>query len=161
LINHEVIVLRKKVMETPSKMINPNFKNGVQVASIRAHLARPGFQKSHSIRNPAKMGEKSFSKGSNYGLPYKRKPFNKERDVKSTRRSADDKPKTDSDLIRLNKFMANSGVGSRREADELIKLGLVTVNGEVITEMGHKVKRTDEVRYEGKKLKAENRFIFC
>ena len=51
--------------------------------------------------------------------------------------------------------MANSGVGSRREADELIKMGLVTVNGEAITEMGHKVKITDEVRYEGKKLKAE------
>jgi len=51
--------------------------------------------------------------------------------------------------------MANSGVGSRREADELIKMGLVTVNGVTITEMGHKVKPTDEVRYEGKKLKAE------
>ncbi len=51
--------------------------------------------------------------------------------------------------------MANSGVGSRREADEMIKMGLVTVNGETITEMGHKVKITDEVRYEGKKLKAE------
>lgn len=113
------------------------------------------FSKKPFDKKPREDGEKSFSKGSNYGLPYKRKPFNKERDVKSTRRSADDKPKTDSDLIRLNKFMANSGVGSRREADELIKLGLVTVNGEVITEMGHKVKRTDEVRYEGKKLKAE------
>lgn len=51
--------------------------------------------------------------------------------------------------------MANSGVGSRREADELIKMGLVTVNGETITEMGHKVKPTDDIRYEGRKLKAE------
>jgi 23S rRNA pseudouridine2605 synthase len=58
-------------------------------------------------------------------------------------------------LIRLNKFMANSGVGSRREADEYIKMGLVTVNGVTITEMGHKVKSTDDVRYEGRKLKAE------
>jgi len=58
-------------------------------------------------------------------------------------------------LIRLNKFMANSGVGSRREADEYIKMGLVTVNGATITEMGHKVKPTDDVRYEGRKLKAE------
>lgn len=55
----------------------------------------------------------------------------------------------------MNKFMANSGVGSRREADEYIKMGLVTVNGETITEMGHKVKLTDDVRYEGRKLKAE------
>ncbi|HCW07999.1 MAG TPA: rRNA pseudouridine synthase [Cytophagales bacterium] len=51
--------------------------------------------------------------------------------------------------------MANSGVGSRREADEFIKMGLVTVNGETITEMGHKVKATDDVRYEGRRLKAE------
>ncbi|MCA4893774.1 MAG: rRNA pseudouridine synthase [Cytophagales bacterium] len=51
--------------------------------------------------------------------------------------------------------MANSGVGSRREADDLIKMGLVTVNGVTITEMGHKVKSTDDVRYEGKRLKAE------
>lgn len=100
--------------------------------------------------------DQTFSKGSNYGLPYKRKPFDKARDIKSTKRAkAEEKPKSDSDLIRLNKFIANSGVGSRREADELIKMGLVTVNGETITEMGHKVKITDEVRYEGKKLKAE------
>ncbi len=58
-------------------------------------------------------------------------------------------------MMRLNKFMANSGVGSRREADEYIKMGLVTVNGETVTEMGHKVKLTDDVRYEGRKLKAE------
>ncbi|MBL7876531.1 MAG: rRNA pseudouridine synthase [Cyclobacteriaceae bacterium] len=100
--------------------------------------------------------EKPFRKSSNYGLPYKRKSFDKVRDIKSTKRTRDEaKPKTDSDLIRLNKFIANSGVGSRREADELIKMGLVTVNGETITEMGHKVKITDEVRYEGKRLKAE------
>ena len=66
-----------------------------------------------------------------------------------------EKPKVEGELIRLNKFMANSGVGSRREADEFIKMGLVTVNGVTIIEMGHKVKSTDDVRYEGKRLKAE------
>lgn len=60
----------------------------------------------------------------------------------------------------MNKFIANSGVGSRREADELIKMGLITVNGEVVTEMGHKVKVTDDVRYEGKNLKPRIRFMF-
>ncbi|HMJ69299.1 MAG TPA: pseudouridine synthase [Cyclobacteriaceae bacterium] len=58
-------------------------------------------------------------------------------------------------LIRLNKFISNSGVCSRREADELIKLGVITVNGTTITEMGYKVKPTDDVRHEGKKLTAE------
>jgi 23S rRNA pseudouridine2605 synthase len=99
--------------------------------------------------------DKPFS-SSNFGLPYKRKPYGRQRSESQPGRSrAEAKPKTDSDLIRLNKFMANSGVGSRREADELIKMGLVTVNGVTITEMGYKVKPTDEVRYEGKKLKAE------
>jgi 23S rRNA pseudouridine2605 synthase len=75
--------------------------------------------------------------------------------ARTPRRQEAEKPTGDPDLIRLNKFLANSGVGSRREADELIRMGLVTVNGVTITEMGHKVKITDEVRYEGKKLKAE------
>ena len=49
--------------------------------------------------------------------------------------------------IRLNKFLANAGVCSRREADEYIQAGVVTVNGEVVTELGSKVLRTDEVRF--------------
>lgn len=63
--------------------------------------------------------------------------------------------KDDDGLIRLNKFISNSGVCSRREADELIKMGLISVNGTTITEMGYKVKPTDDVRHEDKKLKAE------
>jgi 23S rRNA pseudouridine2605 synthase len=58
-------------------------------------------------------------------------------------------------LIRLNKFIANSGVCSRREADELIKNGLVVVNGQIISELGYKVKRSDKVEYDGKRLSAE------
>ena len=58
-------------------------------------------------------------------------------------------------LIRLNKFISNSGICSRREADELITAGVITVNGKSITELGHKVKPTDDVRYEGKRLKSE------
>jgi 23S rRNA pseudouridine2605 synthase len=49
--------------------------------------------------------------------------------------------------IRLNKFLANAGVCSRREADEFIQAGVVTVNGEVVTELGTKVMRTDVVRF--------------
>ena len=49
--------------------------------------------------------------------------------------------------VRLNKFLANAGVCSRREADEFIAAGLVTVNGEVVTELGSKIMRTDEVKF--------------
>ena len=59
------------------------------------------------------------------------------------------------DEIRLNKYIANSGICSRREADENIAIGLVTVNGKIITEMGYKVKRTDEVRYDGQRITPE------
>ena len=49
--------------------------------------------------------------------------------------------------LRLNKFLANAGVCSRREADEFIQAGVVTVNGEVVTELGTKILRTDEVKF--------------
>jgi len=61
----------------------------------------------------------------------------------------------ESGKIRLNKFIANSGVCSRREADELIKMGLISVNGTTITELGYKVNPGDEVRHESKVLRAE------
>ncbi len=57
--------------------------------------------------------------------------------------------------IRLNRYIANSGVCSRREADEFIKMGLVSVNGNVITEMGFLVNPGDEVRYENRIMRAE------
>jgi len=60
-----------------------------------------------------------------------------------------------SENIRLNRFIAHAGICSRREADKLIEDGMVTVNGVVVTEMGHKVNPTDEVKYAGEKLKAE------
>jgi 23S rRNA pseudouridine2605 synthase len=59
--------------------------------------------------------------------------------------------------IRLNRYIANSGVCTRREADKLIQKGLIRVNGEVITEMGYKVKRSDTVQYEDRKLKPEKK----
>ena len=60
--------------------------------------------------------------------------------------------------VRLNKFIANSGVCSRREADNFILAGVVTVNGEVVTELGTKVNiNTDDVRFNGERLKGEEK----
>ncbi len=60
------------------------------------------------------------------------------------------------DEVRLNKFIANSGACSRREADNFILAGVVTVNGEVVTELGTKVNvNTDDVRFNGERLKGE------
>lgn len=59
--------------------------------------------------------------------------------------------------IRLNKYIANSGVCSRREADEFIAIGLVSVNGKVVTEMGYKVQLEDDVRYDGRRINPEKK----
>ena len=60
--------------------------------------------------------------------------------------------------VRLNKYIANSGVCSRREADNFILAGVVTVNGEVITELGTKVNiYTDDIRFNGERLKGEEK----
>jgi len=61
------------------------------------------------------------------------------------------------ELIRLNRFIANSGICSRREADEIIRKGLITVNGNKITDLGTKVTFNDEVKYKGRKLSAEKK----
>ena len=59
--------------------------------------------------------------------------------------------------IRLNKFLANAGLCSRREADEYIQQGLVKVNGEVVTELGTKITHSDTVEYNGKPVVLENK----
>ncbi|WP_228423076.1 pseudouridine synthase [Chryseobacterium mucoviscidosis] len=59
------------------------------------------------------------------------------------------------DTIRLNKYIANSGICSRREADELITQGLVEVNGKVVTEMGYQVQKTDKVVFDGQNITPE------
>jgi len=59
--------------------------------------------------------------------------------------------------IRLNKYIANSGVCSRREADMHIAIGSVSVNGKVVTEMGYKVQLDDEVRFDGARISPERK----
>lgn len=63
----------------------------------------------------------------------------------------------DNGLIRLNRYLANAGIASRREADKLIAAGSVTINGKVVTELGTKVKPGDEVKYGGEKLGGEKK----
>ena len=111
----------------------------------------PSFSKKPSTRSDSDRNEKPFRKK-------EQKSFVQSRVIKSgdfTKVVRTEAPKKDDGLTRLNKYIANSGVGSRREADELIKMGLIKVNGTTITELGTKVKPGDEVRYEDRVLKAE------
>ena len=59
--------------------------------------------------------------------------------------------------MRLNKFLANAGICSRREADEFITAGVVSVNGVVVTELGTKIKRTDEVKFHDETVSVERK----
>ena len=84
-----------------------------------------------------------------------RKPARQTRAIKSS-----PKPeirKASEELIRLNRFIAHSGVCSRREADELIRSGLITVNGKRVTDLGTKVAAGDDIRYKNRRLSAEKK----
>ena len=73
------------------------------------------------------------------------------------KKKAKPKAKSNPDQIRLNKYISNSGICSRREADMHISIGSVTVNGKVITEMGYKVKLEDDVRFDGSRINPEKK----
>ncbi len=81
--------------------------------------------------------------------PQKLKDFKVKPGAKSTPQKSDE--------IRLNKYISNSGICSRRDADMYIKTGSATVNGKVITEMGYKVKLGDEVRFDGALISPETK----
>lgn len=87
----------------------------------------------------------------------KGKGFNKKRALDKPSPKAETREVTDE--TRLNKYIASSGICSRREADKLIAQGMVTVNGEVITQMGVKIKPSDVVTYGGEKLKFQ-KFVY-
>lgn len=91
-----------------------------------------------SSRKPPRSNAKGFAKDNRFS--------NKKSQSKKT---------SNPDEIRLNKYIANSGICSRREADENIALGLATVNGKIITEMGYKVKLGDEVKFDGRRISPE------
>lgn len=67
------------------------------------------------------------------------------------------KETTVDEQIRLNKYISNAGICSRRDADKLITEGLITVNGQIVTELGYKVTLQDDVRFDGKRLNPERK----
>lgn len=103
------------------------------------------------------MGRQQGNKG-------KGKPFGKGKDIRK-RFSKENAPvknkapqtKSNPGEIRLNKYIANSGMCSRREADMYISTGSVTVNNKVVTQMGYKVKIGDDVRFDGSRITPEKK----
>lgn len=94
--------------------------------------------------------KKGYKKAGKDGEAFRKKHFKKGKTSGQKKTVA--KQPSNPNEIRLNRYVANSGVCSRREADIYIAAGNVTVNGKPITEMGYKVKLTDDVRFDGRRL---------
>lgn len=104
------------------------------------------FSGRKSINKPSTPHEKRGKK--RFGSP--------SRDFRKNKESA---PEKEEETIRLNRYIANAGVSSRREADKLIQEGHIKINGKVTTELGYKVKRGDVVKFKNKTLKRE-KFVY-
>jgi len=103
------------------------------------------------------QGGKGKGKASGRGTGNKRSESYARGNAPIKKSVSSQKKSNTSDEIRLNKYIANAGICSRREADVHIATGLVSVNGKVVTEMGYKVKLSDNVRYDGARVSPEKK----
>ena len=128
---------------------------GYRSSSQNNYRQRQGGPQKGRGRQPYRRGEVKFTDRDEEGISrmISRKAASDARAMEG-RQVVD----TFQEEVRLNKFIANSGVCSRREADTYIQAGVVTVNGEVVTELGTKVNvLKDEVRFNGERLKGEEK----
>ena len=107
--------------------------------------------------NEEKSSFKGRMKQKNSVSRGRQEPKKRSNDSKDTAAANYETPK---DTIRLNKYVANAGIASRRKADELIAQGLVKVNGVVIKEMGFRVQKTDEVQFKDKVIKPVAKMVY-
>lgn len=126
--------------------------------STKSSSFQPKNKKSYSD-NPSEYKSQFFNKNSE--TPKTQKPYTKSKKIgKSEQKKENSFKPSLSGEVRLNRYIANCGICSRREADELIKNGLVKVNGKVVTELGTKVTvEKDEVKVNGKIAKLEQ-FVY-
>lgn len=133
----------------PRQNSRPGFKSGRPGSTFGN-----GARKKVAGKGPKRPGQGSFNKDSYEGI----KRMINRRPVVNGSESEDVFVPEIKDVVRLNRFIANSGVCSRREADTLIQAGVVTVNGEVVTELGTKVNiHDDDIRFNGERLKGEEK----
>lgn len=155
---------RRKFESDESKRNRPYKKFDKKDSNEKKPYKKEGFR--NSGPSTALRRENPYKKFENQSERPKRKShtsFSERKSTESFKRAegakgrlrTDVEPPQQTEKIRLNKFIANSGVCSRREADELIKMGVISVNGKTITELGYKVNPGDEVRHESKVLRAE------
>jgi len=151
--------------ETPKK----GSRSGPSSPRKNSGPSRPGTSKQGGSRSQGRSsaGRRPFLTGESGSKPLEEKrggaksPGQGKSSLKSSRPGTK-KPrrpsdKNTSDLVRLNKYIAAAGICSRREADQLITAGLITVNGKSVTELGSKVNPDDEVKYNGTRIRTERK----
>lgn len=120
---------------------------------------RGGYDRNSDYRS-RKPSFSSDRREGDYGRPYRRRTEDYDPNAKYSKRKQIEYKQQfvdPNEPIRLNKYLANAGVCSRREADEFIETGAVTVNGEIVKELGTKVKRSDEVKFNGELVSIEKK----
>lgn len=128
--------------------------------TMRKNNHNAGAPKGKTSRSASGTGKRiGKSRVAPSSKPANKRPFSKFK--AKTRRPAPETEKKPQALtsegMRLNRFIANAGVCSRREADTYITAGLVTINGKIVTELGTRVMPGDEVRFDGRKIEAEKK----
>ncbi len=132
-------------------MNSKNSSRGRQAGKSSNPQEKKSLRTDKSDRNSNSSSKKRFATSSSDN----KKQF--KRDIKKSQPSKSVQKTTESTGIRLNKYISNSGICSRREADTYIEHGSVSVNGDLVTEMGYKVQPGDEVRFDGTLISIEKK----
>jgi 23S rRNA pseudouridine2605 synthase len=144
---------RPRVGDVPTPVRNTNYSPNRQQGS-NSYNQRGGYQQKPQQlffnNRPNMGGGKGFNKGPQAGNVKLAVKVNKQNKYREENFDPNE-------LIRLNKYLSNAGICSRREADEFIRAGLVKINGETVTELGTKVKRSDEVIFHNEQVKLEQK----
>lgn len=131
-----------------------NSNNGYNSENKKSY--NPNFKKNEGYSKPNNYNRnEGYNRNDNYKKPFNKKPYNNI--YKPQNNAPIDYLTTTPAEVRLNKYIADAGICSRRNADMYISAGNVTVNGEVMTTLGYRVKPTDEVRFDGKLLSSEKK----
>ena len=144
---------------TPNFKRNDNFKSEEGFKRNEGYKRNDDFKKNDGFRkNDGFKKDNGYKRNDNYNRNEGyRKPYKKPYGNYQSNAAPVEYAPTPATEIRLNKYIADAGICSRRNADMYISAGNVTVNGEVMTTLGYRVKPTDEVRFDGKLLSSEKK----
>ena len=144
---------------TPNFKRNDNFRSEEGFKRNEGYKRNDDFKKNDGFRkNDGFKRDNGYKRNDNYNRNEGyRKPYKKPYGNYQSNAAPVEYAPTPATEIRLNKYIADAGICSRRNADMYISAGNVTVNGEVMTTLGYRVKPTDEVRFDGKLLSSEKK----